>query len=303
MPETAVSGWDIMLRAAEEMGKLKTCRITAVSTTARVECGSQAATTLNTFQYGIARVSGKGTRQILTQGNDYAAPVSAGGKFVLSSALSQIAVVGEVLELAFWNENEYGAAVRAVHAMVNNSPPYWYRDVRLDLNHSTISDGTSYTLLTFDQDTDEYATPSDAARIVAVGVQADTSHEVDWIARQDLWDCVGQEGALKLKFYRGAAGHYLPRDKNGQTICLHYAAREPALTADLSLATCQIPLQLAGTVTANLYKRRHLFLDSRGELAQDQVGIPQLQAAAAEAWGSVEYVKPRQRSGLKFVTH
>lgn len=306
MPETAVSGWDIMLRAAEEMGKLKACRITAVggTPTTMVECGSQAAVTMNTYKYGLARVHRLGSVvQVSAQGDAYTTPAAAGGKFTLAPALSGAAVAGEVLELAFWNENEYGAILAAVREAINASFPYWYRDVRLDLNHSTISDGTTFTMLVFDQTTDEYALPTDCARLTAIGTQVDTSHEMTPISRQDLWDVIGQEGALKLKFTRGAAGNYLPTDYHGKTICLHYMAREPALNTSISTATCQIPLDLIGKVTANVYKRRHLFLDSRGELAPDQVGIPQLQAAAAEAWGSVEYVKPRQPMGLRFVTH
>jgi hypothetical protein len=306
MAETVCTLYDIMIRAAEDVDELEFFRITAISTsgTAHVECDSQAAAASNVYRYGIGRVSGKGARQITASGGAYTTGTGTGGKFTLSPALSTGAVVGDTLDVAWWNEKGYGKILAASKAAITASSPYWYREVRLDLNHDVIADGTTeFTMLTFDSDTDEYTAPVDMVRLGKIGIHPgeDADAEVEWFDWLDLYDVLGQEGGLRLKFYRGAGGEYLPSKYNGKTICWHYEAREP-IPATPTTASCQLPLEAVGMVAANIYKRRNLFR-ADSELRTEGAAIPQLQAAAAEAWARLGVVKKPLPNGIVYRKH
>ena len=301
MAESLCSLYDIMARAAEEVSEMKFFRITAVSTggTQHIECGSQAAAASNVYRYGVGRVAGKGARQIASSGGAYSSGTGAGGKFSLATVLSSAAVVGETLDVCCWNEEGYGRHHAAARSAIEYSYPYWYREVRLDLNNNTLADGvTTFTMLTFDEDVDEYTPPSDLARLGKIGIQESDEEEVRWLDWLDLYDMVGQEGNQKLKFYRGASGAYLPSAYNGKTICWHYEAREP-MPAALTTQSCQIPVDYAGLVAAGIYKRRNLF-KADSELRTEGAAIPQLQLAANEAWTRMGFLKKSLPQGIKY---
>jgi hypothetical protein len=301
MAEPTCTLFDIMARAAEEVAQMYYFRVTAISTggTAHIECASQAAAASNVYRYGIGRVQGKGARQIAAQGGAYSTGTGTGGLFTLATGLTTGAVVGDTLDVSCWNEETYGKTHAAARMAIESSYPYWYREVRLDLNHNTIVDGSTFTMLTFDEDTDEYTPPTDLARLGKIGVHPgeDEDAEVEWIDWLDLYAMVGQEGGQKLKFYRGAGGEYLPSKYNGKTICWHYEAREPMPATPTS--ACQIPLEIAGLVAANIYKRRNLF-KADSEMRTEGAAIPQLQLAAAEAWTRVGYVKQPLSRGIVY---
>lgn len=302
MAETLVSVYDVLARMADELDELKYFRISTISTggTQYIECGSQAAVAANIFRYGIARVQGKGTRQIAAQGNAYTTAASAGGKFTLATALSSAAVVGETLDVGWHNEQKYGQALAAVRAAIETSPPYWYREMMIDRDSTLLSDGvTTHTAVTLDDESDEYALSTDIYKLAMIGVQMDsTDDEIRWLERLDLWRTIGQEGAWRLKFYRGASGEYLPSKYDGKTLCFHYMAREP-MPSDLVTASIKMPIEPLALVAANIYKRRNLF-SADSELRTENVALPQLQQAGAEAWARLGYLKQPLKMGRKW---
>ena len=247
MAVNTVTALDILRRVADETGETRSAFVDNVATTT-LRCAGLSLGDKANFKHALATIEGKGTRTV-------SAYYEADETIVVDTAFSS-AAAGDVVTLCWWDANKLGVAKRAILQSIRASYPYWYREVILDLNNNTMADGTTtFTMLSFASGDNEYTLPSDVAFLARIGAQAAATSEPRWMRPLQNWRVVGQEGNLKLRFNPvpvDIASQYA-----GETIALHYEAREPVFSTFTASDTTQLPLDYF-SVAAEIYRRYSL---------------------------------------------
>ena len=269
MAANTVSGKQILFKIAEDNNLDRGAYITNVTNPTnpvRFECSALTATDDHHYRGALIQILGKGILTI----DDY---VGASRQFVVNANFDAAPAQNDVVQLAYWKADQRLKAQRAMNdalaASYRRGQPCWYREVKEDGSTAGI---------TLVAGTYEYALPSGVTFLSRVGVQ-ETNSPVSWFPRGQLWRTGGQEGALKLQFYRGPRRDFVA-DWAGYKLCLWYEQREPVLTGESG--TTQLPLDYFA-VASEIFKRRLLAGDSGDALQTDSMVLPQLQQEAANA--------------------
>jgi hypothetical protein len=121
MAEDTITGREALFAIGEEVGSVRSEYLSsAASTTSLVVLGISLGQT-TTFKYALARVLGKGIRQV-TAYND------ASQTLTIDSALSTAGVAGEIVDVLGWNGTERGRALWAANEAIRMSWPFFYRE-------------------------------------------------------------------------------------------------------------------------------------------------------------------------------
>ena len=260
------------------MGEKRSEYISAVNSTVNTVRGISLGHS-TTFLYGLARIQGKGIRQV-TAYDDSLQTVT------VASAFSAVAAAGDVLEIIFWDAEKRANAFAAINEAIRLSWPYWYRETTVLASASAITLATA---------TDNYNLPTDCDGLIAVGIQM-TNENVRWIppvnklTGQEYYRSEGSPGAPLVRFYprfnrEGGLNQYY----TGQKLCTWYATREPVMTAETGASgTTQLPTEYFSTVAAEIYRRR--WVGSKMD-AGDERALPLLQTVAQQTLQKLGYGK------------
>lgn len=281
MSANAITLNTAILKIAAELGELQGFRITGVPSSLSFSIALPTSTNDNDYQYARANVFLRGVARVTSH--------NSLGRFTFDAAFST-PDVGETLGLTLWNSDKEHAIKDMAWRMMYLSYPWWYREVRIDLNNLTLTDGSTYTQQTFDADTDEYTLPSDLVDLSRVVIHTDAAKPWDMppYPPLDLWKVVGQEGAKKIKFFNNGRV-FLPSRHAGANIGLWYMAREP-LPSSYTSATIQLPEDFFSLAAAGI-ARRGLWNQARTDLGTSNVALPQLQIEVQAALQRLRLVK------------
>lgn len=266
MAATTCTGQDILLAIAENVGELKGAFVTTANNTTNFTCSS-ITVAASTYLYATCRVLGKGNSVISAQ--------TAAGVITVSTAFSSAPAAGDVFQWAWYTGNKVSDAIVAMNESIRYSWPFWYRETIVDRSSATI---------TLAADTNSYSLPTACDGLLAIGIQPANNDPIEWLEwgdeSQPYWRVEGEPGAYTLRFTtRFTREGGIHEVYAGQSLCLHYATREPVLT-DLTTSSCRLPLDYFW-VAAQLYQIRNLANASRTELSTANVAIPQAQQMAA----------------------
>lgn len=112
---------EAMFKVAEDVGLIHSAFISTVSSQTSLKCYGLSLGENRTFTYGLARVIGKGIRQVTSY-------VEANDLLGLASAFDSNVAAGESIELAFFEPIHYTMIAAAVNDAVRTSYPYYYRE-------------------------------------------------------------------------------------------------------------------------------------------------------------------------------
>lgn len=287
----AISGNQILMKLAQDLAMARGVRITGVTNSAYLSLALPTSSNDNEYQWAWANVFGKGITQVMSH--------LSTGSATVSPAFATLPVVGEVMGLALWNANQEYKAKEAINAFIDAAYPNWYREVRIDRNYTLQSDGTTtFAGITLDAEVDEYVLPSDVAMLSRIGIQPTALEGWKYeYPPMDLWRVLSDYQPKRIKFQHNGR-MFIPQWYAGETLCLHYQAKEPLLT-NMTSATCQIPLDLFSNAAA-YFAKRELWRDSRTDLATDNVALPQLFQEAQAAWARIGSIKQPLAEGPEY---
>jgi hypothetical protein len=239
-----ITGQEILFKMAADCGEVTSEFITAVTSQTVLICRGLGRDLHNTYKYALARVLGKGIRQITAWDE-------ATQTLTLESSFSPDVETGEVIQVAWWNAAARNIAVHAINEAIRAAYPYWYREVIVNQGASTL------TLATNDY---EYDLPVAIDALLAIGIQPTANDNIQWIVARDgereNYRVEGQAGAYVLRLLpRYSREGAIADVYDGKKICLHYATREPELTAEDG--TTQLPLDYFKLATS-VYLRNKL---------------------------------------------
>jgi hypothetical protein len=265
MAVNTVSGQAILFKIARDVGELKSAFITGVTNPTTFACAGLTEDTNDFYKNALGRLQG---------GSTYARVTGYTGStktFVTSSSPDLSPSTSNLFQLAWWNADKRGAAWEAINEAIRASYPFWYREVVTEAASSGI------TLAAGD---DDYDLPAACDALLAIGVGANPIYWIPAVEEdgRENYRIEGQAGAFVLRLMpRYSRNGSIADEWNGQNIALHYATREPELTAETSLT--QLPLDYFWVASEN-YLEGQLPKTSRVDLALANVNIPQVQQAA-----------------------
>lgn len=117
------TGQQAFFKVAEDVGLIHSAFIRTVGSQTSLTCTGLSLGENQTFAYGLARVFGKGIRQIT-------AYREADDLVTLASAFDSNVAVGEPLEVAFFDPIQYQLVYNAVNEAIRTSYPTYYREVK-----------------------------------------------------------------------------------------------------------------------------------------------------------------------------
>lgn len=279
MAATTITGQEALFAIAEELGEKRSEYIgnvvSAVNTMRGISLGHS-----TSFVYGLARVIGKGIRQITAYDD-------ALQKVTVATAFSPVAVAGDYMEVILWDAEKRANCFAAINEAIRLSWPYWYQETTVLAAASTITLAAA---------TENYNLPTTCDGLIAVGIQPASTEPVRWIppsnklTGQVYYRVEGSPGALVIRFEprfnrQGGINQYYDTQK----LCTWYATREPVLTAETSTGgTTQLPSEYFSTVGAEIYRRR--WIGAKPD-AGDERAQPLLQEVARQTLLKLGYGK------------
>lgn len=289
-----ITGLDVLLASVEGLGEYRSVYISDADGSIpneNITCPELEEVTVDFFVNALVHVEGKGTWKCTAYAADKTLTLDNAGATGLAA--------GDVAMIAFWKGSLRGKVERAINQAIRQSywrgHDSWYREVALDPNNNTLSDGvTTWTFQTIEKDTFDYALPVDCAYLAQVGIKQDDSSPVLWLPRQDLWRTHGGEGNMLVRF--GATHFSFPKAYDGKTLYYRYEAREPLLTAFDATTETQLPYDYFQAVVPEILNRRSINTASQEERAQDSMSLPQQQLEMQRALRRVGALKPAMQS-------
>ncbi len=300
MAANTITGQEILFKIAQDCGEIASEFISSVTSQTVLVCRGLGQDEHATFKYGLARVVGKGIRQITAWNH-------ATDTLTLSGAFDSNVAAGEVIQAAWADASRRNLAFAAINEAIRQSWDWWQRDTEVDRGAATI---------TLTSGTHTYSLPSGVGKLLKVGIQPATTDPIYWFDPFEAkWDVYGQEGAFTLAFRPGFAGtgagyaQWSSRVRlggsagsfadafTGEPLCLKYFGREPELTAETG--TTQLPLDYF-TLASVLYLQARLKgMTDANEIALARILLPQLMAQAEQAKSRLALTKPRPQQAAR----
>lgn len=249
MAANTITGEQILFKIARDAREIRSTFIHTVTSQTVLICRGFGLGANDTLKYALAHVFDKGYRQITVWN-------AATETLTLASGFGSNVAAGEVIQVAWWDATMRALAVHAINEAIRASYPYWYQETIVDQSAAT---------LTLAAGTYSYALPAAVDALLAIGIQPTSSDDIFWIPAQEQdpfgkpkenYRVEGQAGAFTLRVMprynrEGAIADVW----SGKKICLHYATREPEITAETG--TTQLPLDYFKVAT-DVYLRNKL---------------------------------------------
>lgn len=292
MTANTVTGQEILFKMAMDCGEVTSQFITGVTSQTVLVCRGVGEGLHETYKYALARVLGKGIRQITAWDK-------ATETLTLASGFDTNVSAGELIQVAWQDAVWRSLAVQAINEAIRQSWAVWSRETVVDRSSAT---------LTLASGTHAYALPGAVGYLLRVGIQPQTSSPIEWFEPyQGGWNIEGQEGAYTLRFAPGFGGSVMPAWSSrvrlagvggtfadvfsGQVLCLHYVARESEITAETG--TTQLPLDYFTRASVLYLQSKLTMLQSEQELARVTALLAVLRQQAAQAGVRLSRTKQR----------
>lgn len=120
---TTITGQQALFQIAEDVGELHAAFIKTVNSQTSLKCIGIQQFTEQTFSYALARVFGKGIRQITAYS-------PADETVTLASSFDSNVSAGELIEVVFYDPIRYATAISSINSAIRDSFPYFYREIK-----------------------------------------------------------------------------------------------------------------------------------------------------------------------------
>lgn len=140
--ESAPTGRDILFKVAEDVGATRSAFVSEVQAQTQLRCNGLSLGQTQSFTYGLARIIGKGIRQI-TGYRD------ADQRVTVASSFDSTVSAGELIEVCWWDADRAALAQSAVNEAIRESWPWFYRQKKTPFTLTgTVSTTSSSTTVT-----------------------------------------------------------------------------------------------------------------------------------------------------------